>query len=70
MRPDPTDIIIKKRLHHSRQKADYSNVLTRSFPRLIGVIFFSLMASFISLNFDTFVSYVDRPITKIRIEKT
>ena len=68
MRPDPTDIIIKKRLHHSRQKADYSNVLTRIFPRLIGVIFFFLMASFISLNFDTFVSYVDRPITKIRIE--
>ena len=68
MRPDPTDIITKKRLHHSRQKTDYRNVLTRIFSRLLGIISFFSIATFISLNFDTFMRYVDRPVTKIRIE--
>ena len=42
MRPDPSDIIIKKRLHHSRNKTDYGNVLATILPRLSGVIFLFL----------------------------
>lgn len=68
MRPDPTDIIIKKRLQHSRSKTDYRNVLTTILPRLSGVVFLFFMASLISLNFDKFVNYIDRPVTKIRIQ--
>ena len=68
MRPDPTDIIIKKQLYHNRKKTDYGNVLTKSIPRLSGVIFLFSMTAFISLNFEKFVNYIDRPITKIRIE--
>ena len=68
MRPDPTDIIIKKQLYRSRNKMDYGNVLAKSIRRLSGVIFFFSMTAFISLNFEKFVNYIDRPITKIRIE--
>ena len=68
MRPDPTDIIIKKRLQHSRNKTDYRNILTTILPRLSGVIFLFFVAALVSLNFDKFVNYIDRPVTKIRIE--
>ena len=68
MRPDPTDIIIKKRLHHSRKKKDYGNALAKILRRLSGVVFLFSMTAFISLNFEKFVNYIDRPITKIRIE--
>ena len=68
MRPDPTDIIIKKRLQHSRNKADYRNILTTILPRLSGFIFLFFIASLVYLNFDKFVIYIDRPVTKIRIE--
>jgi len=68
MRPDPSDIIIKKRLQHSRNKTDYRNILTTVLPRLSGFIFLFFIASLVSLNFDKFVNYIDRPVTKIRIE--
>ena len=68
MRPDPSDILIKKRLYRSRKKTDYGSVLAKILPRLSGVIFLFFMASLISLNFDKFVNYIDRPVTKIRIE--
>ena len=68
MRPDPTDIIIKKRFYRSRKKTDYGSVVAKILPRLSGVIFLFSMTAFISLNFEKFVNYIDRPITKIRIE--
>ena len=68
MRPDPSDILIKKRLYRSRKKTDYGSVLAKILPRLSGVIFLFSMTAFISLNFEKFVNYIDRPITKIRIE--
>ena len=39
MRPDPSDILIKKRLYRSRKKTDYGSVLAKILPRLSGVIF-------------------------------
>ena len=68
MRPDPSDIIIKRRLQHGRNKTDYRNILTTVLPRLSGFIFLFFIASLVSLNFDKFVNYIDRPVTKIRIE--
>tara|TARA_B100000700_G_scaffold200940_1_gene221109 strand:+ start:19951 stop:20751 length:801 start_codon:yes stop_codon:yes gene_type:complete len=68
MRPDPTDIIIKKRLRRSRKKTDYGNALAKILRRLSGVIFLFSMTALISLNFEKFVNYIDRPITKIRIK--
>ena len=68
MRPDPTDIIIKKRLHRSRKKIDYGNVLAKILGRLSGVILLLSMTALISLNFEKFVNYIDRPITKIRVQ--
>ena len=68
MRPDPTDILIKKRLHRSRKKTGYDNVLAKILGRLSGVIFLLSMTALISLNFERFVNYIDRPITKIRVQ--
>ena len=68
MRPDPSDILIKKRLYRSRKKTDYGSVLAKILPRLSGVIFLFSMTAYIFLNFEKFVNYIDRPVTKIRIE--
>ena len=68
MRPDPTDIIAKKRLRYSRKKIDYGSSFARNFTRLSGLIFLFSMVTIVSLNFDKFVLYVDRPVTKIRVE--
>ena len=68
MRPDPSDILIKKRLYRSRKKTDYGSVLAKILARLSGVIFLFSMTAYIFLNFEKFVNYIDRPVTKIRIE--
>ena len=44
MRPDPSDIIIKKRLQHSRNKTDYGNALAKITSSIR--IYFSLFYSF------------------------
>ena len=68
MRPDPTDIITKKRLRHSRRKIDYVNALVKIFTRLSGFIFLFFITTVIYFNFDKLVHYIDRPVTKIRVE--
>ena len=58
MRPDPSDIIIKRRLQHSRNKTDYRNILTTVLPTVIRIESFTiklqlpLSESLISLNFN------------------
>ena len=73
MRPDPSDIISKKRLRKStvgRAHMDrpLESVNLRFTALLVGGLFLSSIIVFSPFNFDDVVSYVDRPITKIKIE--
>ena len=73
MRPDPSDIIAKKRLRKSGGRGLYMSqplkpTNTRFISLLIGGIFCSVIIVLSSLNFDEFVDYIDRPITKIKME--
>ena len=73
MRPDPSDIIDKKRLRKNSRKGFYVRrplkpVNLRVISLLIGGGFFSSMIVFASFNFNDFVDYIDRPIMKIKIE--
>jgi len=73
MRPDPSDIIDKKRLRKSSRGSLYVRrplkpVNLRVISLLIGGSFFSSMIFLGSFNFTDFVNYIDRPIMKIKIE--
>ena len=68
MRPDPSDIITKKRLRYSREKIDYVSLFPKIFIRLSGLIFLFSMTTVTFLNFDKLVNFIDRPVTKIRVE--
>ena len=73
MRPDPSDIIAKKRLRKSTISRGYMGrplapVNLRFISLIVGGIFFSSIIIFAPFNFDDAVNYFDRPITKIKME--
>ena len=73
MRPDPSDIIAKKRLRKSTISRGYMGrplepVNLRFISLIVGGIIFSSIIIFAPFNFDDAVNYFDRPITKIKME--
>ena len=73
MRPDPSDIIAKKRLQKNRGRGLYKNQPLKSMDfkfikLLIGVGFFPSIIALTFFNFDGFVNYINRPVTKIKME--
>ena len=73
MRPDPSDIIAKKRLQKSRGRGLYMNqplkpIDFKFIKLLIGVLFLPSIIALSFFNFDGFVNYINRPVTKIKME--
>ena len=73
MRPDPSDIIAKKRLQKSRGRGLYTNQPLKPMDfkfikLLIGGLFFPSIITLSFFNFDGFANYINRPVTKIKME--